>query len=79
MVKCRPAAGLMTLPRDLLTCPDCSGILQPARPAWAEALQVAPPPEALNTSPMPWHCPLCGYRVELVELGPSEPPSPAGP
>lgn len=55
--------------KTLLTCPDCGGILEPTRPAWAATIEVlvaADPPEGESTR---WKCLICGYHADAAEVG----------
>lgn len=59
---------------SLLTCPDCGGILEPTRPAWAATIDYAVSAEPTAAESAQWNCLLCGYRAD-VPGGPNRPPS----
>ncbi len=58
---------------SLLTCPDCGGILEPTRPAWATTIEYVVAAEPTAPESAQWNCLLCGYRAD-VPAG-TKPPS----
>lgn len=47
----------------LKTCPDCGGILEPTRPAWARTIDYVIDAEPLTAQNAQWKCLLCGYHA----------------
>ncbi len=44
------------------TCPDCGGILEPTRPEWIAAIELASATDAPAPEPISWRCLICGYH-----------------
>jgi hypothetical protein len=63
--------------KTLLTCPDCGGILEPSRPAWAATLDVAAALDAVDHAPAAWRCLICGYAEAVPDTAAA--PQPGAP
>ncbi len=48
----------------LLTCPDCGGILEPTRPAWATTIAFVVSAEPAAAESTRWKCLICGYQAD---------------
>ena len=59
----------------LLTCPDCGGILEPTRPAWATTIEFVVAAEPTESPSARWKCLICGYHADAAQTG-EAPPTP---